>query len=81
MFGLVHDSNTLKTVLQLSVTPEKCVFIAFPTEETTCSADVTKLGPNQTVLGFTFYGGEGSNNTYDTYHRDYFAGIEVELNQ
>ena len=60
---------------------KKCAeyFIPFSVEaeQTTCSAETARLGPDQTVLGFTFYGGE---DTYDIYHRDYFGGIEVELN-
>ena len=83
----LNQSQKLKTKpknhfsLNLCFPQKKCeeYFIVFSVEveQTTCSAETARLGPNQTVLGFTFYGGEGSNNTYDIYHRDYFGGIEV----
>ena len=43
--------------------------------QTTCSAETARLGGNQTVVAFTFYG----DDTYDTFNRDYFSGIEVRL--
>ena len=43
--------------------------------QTTCSTDTARLGGNQTVVAFTFYGEDGG--TYDTYDRDYFSGIKV----
>ena len=41
--------------------------------QTTCSTETARLGDNQTVVAFTFYG----EDTYDTYNRDYFSGIKV----
>ena len=43
--------------------------------DTTCSHDVFVLGPDQKVLSYTFYGGD----TFDSYDRDYFAGVEENL--
>ena len=42
---------------------------------TTCSAETARLGGNQTVVAFTFYG----DDTYDTFNRDYFSGIKVRF--
>ena len=44
-------------------------------EETTCSRDVLPLGGGQRVLAFTYYGGD----TFDTFSRDYFAGVRANL--
>ena len=49
------------------------LYISVEAEQTTCSMETARLGANQTVVAFTFYG----DSTYDTYDRDYFSGIKV----
>jgi hypothetical protein len=43
--------------------------------ETTCSSDAARLGSGQTTISYSFYEGD----TYDTFGRDYFAGVETNL--
>lgn len=83
-FSSPSSSSTLNSVETVSIRVPGCncakrVPIAEQntggSKNDTCSGEQSKLGPGQRIVGYSFYEG----NTYDTYNRDYFAGISDNL--